>query len=225
MTGAYPLEDNVSHIYSYTPATNQWQRESAIPVNRRRGSAGAVVYNNKIYIIGGNTRGHSGGMVSWFDEYNPQTGQWRVLPSASIARDHMQVAIANGKLVVAAGRQTSYPQTFSNTIAQVDIFNFSTSQWSSGANIPTRRAGTMAVSVGDEVVIIGGETQGFNQARNQVEAYNVNTGNWRSLRPLNQGRHSGGAAVLGNKIHVVTGNTSIGGGNETISHETLQINQ
>ena len=223
MTCCYPTETTVANIYTYTPATNLWAKAGAIPASRLRGSAGSVVYNNKIYLIGGNTKGHSGGMVSWFDEYDPQTDEWRTLPSAPTKRDHMQVAVANDKLVVAAGRQTSYPKTFDNVVSVVDVFDFNSRTWSRVANIPNPRAGTMTVNVGDEVIVMGGETKGFSLARNKVEAFNVNTGQWRALQPLTQGRHGGGAAVLGSAIHVVSGNTRIGGGYESSSHETVQI--
>ena len=221
MTCCYPEETTVSHIYTYTPASNRWDRGAAIPANRRRGSAGAAVHNGKIYLVGGNTRGHSGGMVSWFDEYDPATGRWRQLPAAPNTRDHMHVAIANGKLVVAGGRRSAFPRVFQDTVASVDVYDFALGRWTQSGVIPTQRAGTMAVAVGDEVIVIGGEAVGSSQARNVVEAFNVNNGRWRTLQPLRQGRHSGGAAVLANAIHVVSGNTTLGGGNETSSHETL----
>jgi len=44
-----------------------------------RGAAGAVVYKDKIYLVGGNTDGHSGGFVGWLDEYDPATGDWRAI--------------------------------------------------------------------------------------------------------------------------------------------------
>jgi N-acetylneuraminic acid mutarotase len=223
MTCCYPNERNVAHIYTYTPSTDKWQKGAAIPANRRRGSTGAVVHNDRIYLVGGNTRGHSGGMVPWFDEYNPQTGQWRTLPSAPTPRDHMTVAVANGKLVVAAGRQTAYPRTFNNTVAAVDVYDFASRTWSRAANIPAQRAGTMTVAVGNDVIVMGGEALGDSKARRTVQAFNVNSGQWRNLQPMSQGRHSGGAVVLGNAIHVVSGNTRIGGGSETTSHETLAI--
>jgi len=82
----------------------------------------------------------------------------------------------------------------------------------------------MAVSFGNEVVVIGGETLGSAAAHRDVEAFNVLTGKWRKLQPLLEGKHSGGAVVLGDKIHVVSGNTTRGGGNESINHETLEFN-
>ena len=134
------------------------------------------------------------------------------------------MAVAAGKLVVAAGRRSQHPNVLGATEAKTDMYNFSTGQWETTAdNIPTKRAGTMTVAVGGEVIVIGGESLAHVRAHDEVEALNVSTGKWRTLQPLMLGRHSGGAAVLDNKIHVVSGNTTRGGGNETINHETLLL--
>jgi len=223
MTCCFPVEKNVANIWTYTPSSNRWNKGPAIPKNRLRGSMGAAVYDGKIYLFGGNTKGHSGGAVPWFDVYDPSNKKWRALPSAPTKRDHVAIAISNGKLVVAGGRQTSYPGVMANTVSAVDVFSFSTGKWSRGKSIPTRRAGTMAVSVGNEVIIIGGESTASRQAHNTVEAYNVMTNQWRRLKPLKQGRHSGGSVVMSGRVHVVSGNTRRGGGAETTSHETLAI--
>ncbi len=220
----YPREQPLEHIYIFDTSNHTWSRGSVIPQNRRRGSVGAALHNGKIYLVGGNPTGHSGPAVNWFDEYDPNTDQWRVMPNAPRARDHVTVAVAGGKLVVAGGRRTAHPNVWGDTEAKTDVFNFTTGRWETNAdNIPTQRAGTMAVAVGNEVVVIGGETLGSAQAHNDVEAFNVATGKWRKLQPMLEGRHSGGAAVLGNKIHVVSGNTTRGGGSETINHETLTL--
>ncbi len=144
------------------------------------------------------------------------------MPDAPHARDHFQAGIVNGKLVAAGGRQTKYPATFQNTIQAVDVFNSGNQRWETLANaIPTARAGTMTVSTGSEVVVIGGESGSSAIAHNDVEALDVTTGQWRRLQPLIIGRHGGGAVALDNKIHVVSGNTVRGGGAETPTHEVL----
>jgi len=71
--------------------------------------------------------------------------------------------------------------------------------------------------------VIGGEIDTGSFALTVVEAYNVQTKTWRLLQPLNITRHSGGAAILGDELHVVSGNTKIGGGSETPTHEKLKL--
>jgi len=125
---------------------------------------------------------------------------------------------------VAGGRRSKHPNVVGDTEVRTDVFNFKTGRWeATAANIPTQRAGAMTVAVGNEVVVIGGESRTRVSAHADVEALNVNTGKWRKLQPLLVGRHSGGAAVLGNEIQVISGNTTRGGGNESISHESLRL--
>ena len=160
---------------SYTPATDSWQIESPMPVERARGSVRAVEHNNKIYLVGGNTQGHNGGAVDWFDEYDPATDQWTPLPSAPTVRDHAPVVIVDGKLVVAGGRQSDLPNVFDKMVAAVEVYDFASGSWSSGGDdIPTSRAGAIAVSVDGEVVIIGGESTSAKAVeRARVESFDV----------------------------------------------------
>lgn len=219
----FPRESVVAKIQIFNPANNKWTQGASLPVNRRRGSAGVVVYQNKIYMVGGSTNGHDGGMVNWFDEYNPATNQWKTLPNAPTKRDHFSAALVGNELIATGGRATDHPATFANLVGATDIYNFSTGKWRSGKPIPTRRAGAMTVSYGSEVVLMGGEANGSAKALNTVEAYNVKTNQWRTLNSLKLGRHSGGAAIINGAIHVVSGNITIGGGHETQSHEKLEL--
>ena len=222
-TGTFPDEISVADIYTYTPDTDQWEVVGSIPAERRRGAAGTVIHNDTIYLVGGNSNGHRAGAKPWFDAYNPQTGQWQILPDAPNSRDHITVATSNDKLVVAAGRQSAFPNTFGNMLSITNVYDFATSSWSTAANIPTQRAGTMTVSVGADVIVIGGESAGIATARDTVEAYNVLSNSWHTLDSLGTGKHGGAAAVLNEKIHVVSGSENLGGAPESTSHETLGI--
>ena len=219
----YPSEKVFDRIQIFNPITRKWSEGAKLPANRKRGSAGVVAYNNKIYMLGGSTNGHDGGMVNWFDEYNPATNAWKTLPNAPSKRDHFSAVVIGNKLVAAGGRQTDYPRTFNNLVAKTDVYNFASGRWENGKNIPTKRAGAMVVAFGNEAIVIGGETERGGPALTTVEAYNVKSRQWRTLKPLKQSRHSGGAAILGNTLHVVSGNTTQGGGNETQSHEQLKL--
>ena len=222
-TGGYPNENSVADIYVYTPSNDTWEKAGTIPQNRRRGSAGAVLHNGLIYIVGGNTNGHNPGAKPWFDSFNPATGEWRSLPDAPTARDHLTASVSNNKLVVAAGRQSAFPNVFANTVSSTNVYNFDTQSWSNAKNIPTARAGAMSVAVGNEVVLIGGEVADSGDAKDTVESYNVVSNTWRQLGSLQVGRHSGAAAVLNSKIHVVSGSERKGGSPESVAHEVLDI--
>lgn len=224
MTCCFPREDVLDRIQVFDPKTRQWSQGPRIPANRLRGSAGAAMYDGKLYVVGGSTNGHDGGDVNWFDVYDPATDSWNSLADAPTRRDHASAIVVDDKLIVAGGRQTDHPDTFANLVSRTDIYDFKTGKWSRGPNIPTPRAGAMTVGFGNDVVLAGGETERSGAAEKTVQAYNSKTNQWRTLPSLKQGRHSGGAAVLDGIMHVISGNGTRGGGDELSSHEVLKLN-
>ena len=223
-TCCYPAEPTLQDIYVFDPTDNTWTTEGTMPSSRLRGSAGTFTYDNKIYVIGGNTAGHSGGAVPWFDEYDPVSGIWRTLPDAPNSRDHVTAAVVGTKLVVAAGRKTNID--FTNTVGQTDVFDFATNTWSRTAHdIPTERAGAMAVSHDNRVYIIGGESGTLASAHANVEVFNPDSGTWRALDNMVNPRHGGGAAMYGSILHVFAGSTTRGGGGETSEHEIIDLSE
>ncbi len=223
-TCCYPNEVSIADIHVFDTVSESWSTMGTMPSDRVRGAAAAAVHDGKIYVIGGNTQGHNGGAVNWFDRFDPVTGVWETLPDAPHARDHFTVSIANGKLVAAGGRTTELPNPFANPVRPTNVYDFSTGNWSSAANIPTARAGTVSTSAGEEVLVAGGEINGQSAAYKTTEAFNVNTGLWRTLQSMISGRHSGGAAMIGSTWHVVAGSNVAGGGGEFSGHETLELN-
>ncbi len=226
--GGFPEEESDPNIRVLDTLTNTWSIAGQIPTARLRGSASAVVRDNIIYLVGGNTNGHNGGAVPWMDSYNPTTQEWEILPDAPNARDHFFAAIVNNKLVATAGRQSVIGDNnllFTSTVAATDVYDFETKMWSNGADIITERAGAMVASVGQEILVAGGESGDSEVALSTVEAYDVVNDSWRALQNMNTGRHSGGGEVIGTRWHVFSGSVSRGGGvaNETSLHETLEL--
>ena len=220
-TGSYPNETNVPHVWTWDPVTDLWTQGPEVPAARRRGSNGAFVREGKIYILGGNNQGHNGGARPWFDEYDPVTQTWQVLPDAPRARDHFTTVLIGDRLVAAGGRTTQQPGPFGNTIGAVDVYDFSTGAWSTIAeDIPTRRAGTMTVPVGRFAVVIGGESTSQVDAHAECEALDVLSEQWTTLPPLLDGRHSGGIGMVDGRIYVASGSGRRGGNPEL---DTLEV--
>jgi N-acetylneuraminic acid mutarotase len=226
LTGPYPHETPIPQIHIYNPKKDQWRVGAALPEGRRRGSAGLVVYRHRLYLVAGITDGHYDGHVTWFDEYDPATDQWRVLPDAPRARDHVSVAVAEGQLVVAGGRLSTarIGKVLELTVAEVDIFNFKTNTWRTlpaSQNIPTQRAGNTAVTLGNKVLIIGGESP-QKLAHNQTEAFDLSTQTWQTGAPLKTGRHGTQAVVYRSRVFIAAGSANQGGGPELNTLEVLE---
>ena len=212
MTGNFPNEDPVDRIIIYDPAKDQWLDGPTIPENRRRGAAGVVVHNDKIYIVCGIQDGHRSGWVPWLDEYDPATDTWRVLPDAPHSRDHFHAAVADGKIYAGGGRRSGQDGTFNATEGAIDIYNLESGSWSTNSrDIPTQRAGGTVAVIGNEVIYIGGE-KNSGSANDETEALNVNNGTWRTLTPLNRGRHGTQAIVNNENIWIASGSPNRGGG-------------
>jgi len=224
-TCCFPLESLVPEIHVFDTQSLTWSVAGSMPASRARGSAATVVRDGLIYVLGGNTQGHSGGAVAWFDRYDPATGEWTELPDAPHARDHFAAVLNNDYLVAASGRQTSLPNPFANPVLATDVYDFVTEEWRTADAIPTARAGALAGAAGDEVIVAGGEIDSSATALATVEAFNVYSGKWRSLQPLALGRHSGGGVVLNGQLHVLAGSLNAGGAPETTSHEALTLNE
>jgi N-acetylneuraminic acid mutarotase len=225
MTGPFPNETPLDTIVIYNTNTDKWSFGDTIPKSRRRGGAGVSIYNNKMYISGGITHGHMTGTVDWFDEYNPATGEWKVLPDMPHGRDHFQSAVINNQLYAAGGRKTSKKtnQIFSLVVDQVNIYDFEQQRWrTSKLPLPTGRAGNTTIAVNNELWVIGGEsTQKI--AHNNVEIFDTKTQKWHNGPLLKLGRHGTGAALINNTLWTVSGSGNQGGRPELKNMEKLDL--
>ncbi|WP_461141416.1 Kelch repeat-containing protein [Spirosoma pomorum] len=224
--GSFPHETPLPNIYIYSPKTGAWRQGPVIPAERLRGSAGTVVYNDKIYLVCGIIDGHYDGHVAWLDEYDPKTNTWKRLADAPRPRDHFQATVADGKLYVAGGRQSTarIGKVLETTLPEVDVYDFKRNSWTTlpaESNLPTQRAGSTAVTQGGNVWVIGGETQQL-QAHNEAEVLDPKTNRWAAGPRLKQGRHGTQAVVYKGKIYIVAGSANHGGGPELNTVEILK---
>jgi len=215
LSGNYPDETPIPHVYIYDPETDAWTEGPAIPADRRRGAAGAVAHEGIIYLVGGIQNGHIDGQVRWLDAFNPETGTWEQLADAPRNQDHFQVAVVDGKLYAAGGRRTSQATgaVFELTIPEVDVYDFATNTWTPlppSGDLPTERAGTTTVSVGGHLLVLGGESGSQEPAHAEVEAFNPETGTWQSLAPMNTGRHGTQAIVHEGHLYIAAGSRTRG---------------
>ncbi len=221
----FPNEEPEENIWIFNPVTEEWVQGPSIPEGRRRGSTGLSVYNNKFYISGGNTIGHAGGYVAWFDEYDPATGEWTPLADAPRPRDHFHSVVIEDRLYLAGGRLSGGTGgVWSPTIPEVDVYDFITASWSTlpaAQNIPTPRGGASAVNYNGRLLVIGGEVLDqdvygtlTDDALRITEAYDPATTSWERLADLNSERHGTQALVSGSSIFVLAGSPARGGGNQ-----------
>jgi len=229
MTGEYPKETPIETIYIFDPKRDAWEKGPAVPEHRRRGGAGTVVHDGRIYMAAGIIDGHTSGTVPWFDEFDPKTGTWRELPDAPHARDHFPAISAGGRLYLVGGRNTSYhtPDNFmaffEAVIPEVDAYNFATGKWRTleeGLSVGTAAGGL--VELDGDIYYFGGESE-EKLAHDLTQRLDVETGAWELTAPLQRGRHGAGSAVIDGKIYVAAGSGGRGGGPELSSTEVFTL--
>ncbi|WP_339704618.1 kelch repeat-containing protein [uncultured Kriegella sp.] len=225
LSGKYPEEQPLSHVYTFDAKENTWAKIFEIPKNRRRGGSGVVVYKNKIYIVNGITFGHTSGTNAMFDVFDPVKKTWTVLDDAPNIRDHSSAVIVGDKLIALGGRNTSYHEPdnftafFSTVKSEVDYYDFKSKKWGTySATLPAPSAGGGAVQLNDKVYYVGGET-GEKLANNQMYAFDPKNDVWEKKPFLNQGRHGTNAVKNKGLIYIAAGCANRGGSPEINSIE------
>ncbi|MCU0323957.1 MAG: galactose oxidase [Spirosomaceae bacterium] len=227
LTGSYPHETPIPNIYIFNLDKGEWRKGPEIPKEYLRGSAGCVVYKNKIYMVCGILDGHWDGHVAWLSEYNPKTDTWTKLADAPHARDHVSVAIVKDKLYVAGGRRSTarINQVLNLTEPAVDVYDFKKKTWETlpaNLNLPTMRAGNSTVAFGNKILVMGGESAAQVPSHSEVEAFDTVKMQWEKFPNLLQGRHGTGAVVVDGKVYTIAGSAHRGGGPEIDLIEVLK---
>lgn len=215
-TNTFPRELPADYVWLYHPPTKRWIKGPEIPKNRRRGGAGLSVHKGKFYVIGGNTIGHDGGYVNWFDAYNPVTNTWLELGDAPNARDHFSALIFENKLYTLGGRHSGGEGgVFAPLVSAVDVYDFTTKTWSSLEKpLPTPRAAPAVALFCNELFVMGGEGIKKGPAYKVVEAYNPKLDSWSTKASMHFPRHGTQAIVSGKGIYVAGGSPKRGGGRQ-----------
>lgn len=221
MTGKWPSETPTSHIYIYNPSNDLWVKGDEIPENRRRGSTGNSIHNNKIYVSCGIKNGHIGDYKDWLDVYDPKTSTWEILADAPRARDHFQSVLVNDNIYLLAGRNSTSPDNpFGNTIGAIDVYSISLNTWKTlPNNLPTLRAGNAAVLYNEQIFVLGGESDTQELAHAEVDVLDIKTNTWTKREPLLEGRHGSGVISYENNLFIASGCGKRGGEPELFTME------
>lgn len=218
--GGFPNQTPNPNVYSYDTKTDTWEKLAEIPADRRRAGAGEAVHGGKLYLVCGITHGHSSGTNAMFDEYDPKTDSWKILPDAPHIRDHSMAVVVGDKLYAVGGRNTSFRDPdnaisfFRMVVLDVDCYDFKTGTWSTLATkLPMGTGGGTAVNLDNKIYYIGGERATETTPNGpQKDVYYLDpamSNEWTKTADLNLARNGVGGTVLDHKIYIAGGS---GGG-------------
>lgn len=227
--------DNIVHMdpqasaYVYDPAKDSWRQ---LPnLSSPRGSVAVAAVGGKIHIFGGRIsdkvvkiKTPDGGemsigigTVNTHEVYDPATNRWTPgKPLPAPARDHMGVAVLNGKIHLFGGRIND----FSDLLDRHDVYDPVKDTWTTAAPLPQARSAGGFTVLNGQIIYAGGECKpggmpGTPNVFEQVTAYDAHLNRWTELAPLPQPRQAVGAATVAGVAYFVGGAQFCGGGDST----------
>lgn len=173
----------------------QWEYRSSMPT-ARQGMATAVL-GDKIYVIGGAPFGHNA--LTVVEAYDVVQDAWTTdIASLHHARTAAAAAAFAGKIYVFGGRDHN------QLVAQVEVYDPASNQWSVISQLPTPREGLAAAVMDSAIWLIAGST--FQMNSDIVERYYPHSNQWDTLPyQLNQGRVAAVAGMLNGELYVFGG--------------------
>jgi hypothetical protein len=196
-------------VFRYNPATDtiqtvgieQWNESVANTL-----PGGFAVVQNKLYILGGFTVGV--GMTNRIFEFTPENSigsQWaQKAATLPVALGFVPVTTI-GTLIFTAGGSTFVPCDLTETNNSY-VYNPIADDISTIPSIPRATGETRAVTVANEMWVLGGRT-GPN-ASTEVNIYSPLTGQWRVGLPLRTGQRNFPAASDDTRVFVAGGYNS-----------------
>ncbi|MDH5718423.1 MAG: hypothetical protein OEZ22_12420 [Spirochaetia bacterium] len=107
-------------VEKYNFQTNQWEKVTSMP--HAREGASSIVIDNKIYVLGGETR--LNGITDIVEVYDPVEDKWSFVTNMPRARKNFSTAFFENKIYTIGGFNNS------GLILEIDIYDVSTNLWS-----------------------------------------------------------------------------------------------
>ncbi len=212
-----------SKCFMYDSETDTWS--SIAGLARPRGAISAIVLDGKIHLLGG----RDVRSVEWHEIYDPHTDKYTFLAGMRGStgtqpfvgqRDHMGVAVVDGKIHAIGGRMDSYD--FNTSLNAV--YDPKSDAWSFRTPMPTARSGPSCVYYKGKIVVFGGEATGRVFGTNEI--YDPASDTWEAGTPMRvprHGLHGATCALIGDNVHVPGGGPVPGGSVQGAYHDAFVL--
>uniref|UniRef100_A0A1A9WMS8 Kelch-like protein diablo n=1 Tax=Glossina brevipalpis TaxID=37001 RepID=A0A1A9WMS8_9MUSC len=163
----------------YDPFINEWTQIASMQT--ARSSYGACVYNDCIYVVGGNKN-------TTVENYNPIRNKWYQCPNLSVKNvNDIRAAIIENSIYALGSKQTFR-------------FDSREGQWYNLDNSIIVGVSFEVVSYGHSLYCIGGCSRKSNCRR-----FDVRSNSWETLSPMNVGRHGHSVLIIEGGIYAFGG--------------------
>ncbi len=185
------LGNCASEVEIYDPHSKTVTYGSPLPNPRR--SAGSVLVNGKIYLIGGSRQSIYSDEV---DIYDIATDTWTSGAPLPIATE-TEACYCNGKIYVIGG----YSGSIHDEIFAYDIL---TNTWTLVGHTPYPVSAHKLASYQDYIFVIGDYIE-----LNRIMRYRVTDGSWTVYHSNFFGRRHASTAISGNRLYILAGNSKL----------------
>lgn len=176
-----------------SPAAQRWQMKSPLPAERS--NFGIATFENKIFIIGGESRQ---GVTPETLVYDPLSNGWTVLAPKPTAAADASAVVIGGRIYVPGGRKAS------GEMANVlEVYDPRQNQWEERAALPSAFSAYALASFEGRLYLFGG----WDGTRylDAVYEYDPGQDEWRALSPLSAPRAHAAAVIAAGKLYVIGG--------------------
>lgn len=209
-TAADGSRSATNRVFRYNPVTDTVQTLGIEPWSETTPNTlpgGFTVFQNKLYILGGLTLGNSGtNRIFEFTPGNPVGSQWKQKAATLPAALGFVPVTAIGNLIFTAGGSKFLPCALVETDHSY-VYDPVADTLAPIASIPRMTGETRAVTVGNEMWVLGGGRAASSRST-EVNIFNPLTGQWRVGSPLNTGLRNFAAASDGKRIFIAGGYNS-----------------
>jgi N-acetylneuraminic acid mutarotase len=195
-------------IEIYDSTTDQWLGKENAPMPEGLDHTAAVVYNDKIYVVGGFLQ-HKVPTDKLYI-YDIIEDEWTEGESLPSARGALTAEIINGTLYAIGGLNSSQIPVNTN-----EAYDLESNSWTTKAPMPTARHHLSSAVVDGRLFALGGRILGngvpsedLDEARSNFannEVYDPQTDSWSIHQPMLTKRSGFTAATTGGEIYVFGG--------------------
>ncbi|WP_319951935.1 Kelch repeat-containing protein [Paenibacillus sp. LS1] len=188
--------------YEYDPTTDTWTVKANMPT--ARAGLTAVVYDNKIYAIGGYYNvGTSVVRTNKVEVYDPSTDSWTTAANLLTARSWASSVALDGKIYVFGGG--ALVNGTSTSLSSVESYDPISNTWSLKNKMPIAANAAATASVDGKVYMFGGANL-LTSSIGGIYEYDPALDSW-TLKQNTTVRDSSGIAVYHDKIYLLGGGT------------------
>ncbi len=171
----------------------RWQELAPLP--EARAGLAAVVYDNAIYAIAGETENGPSGLV---ERYDPIENKWTRLKDKPTAVTSVSAALLGEKIFVPGGELST------GTVTDLlEVYDPRKNSWEVMASLPRPVSGYALAAYEGRLYLFGGWDG--EKIRNEVFIYNPDNDQWREGSPMTTGRAYAETAEANGKIFIMGG--------------------